>query len=258
MNKKIIILVVMGAMVSLGFLAKEVTNTQKESQKLGQELVQTATTATDLMQQIKDDPSKKAELFTLSGTEKNATDVMSNLSKQYINAILTQTNEYRENYQKLGLNTLLSGKRLLKDKDMRESYAMLNQAKALSQAQILRFSETQHSFKSSIQTTNLNDADKQKMLSVLEPKLSESKANFTTKINLEINSIEQFEKAIEILSHREKWAIEGDDPVFKTDADLNKYNGYMLAIQANSKHGKEIDQKIIDTSRQKINQLSKP
>ena len=131
------------AIISLGFLTKEVIDTQNNARKAAPNTQQTISAAAEKMQQMNDDPSKKAALFTLSGAEKNTDDVLANLSKQYINAILIQSNQYHEAYQKLGFSTLLSGKRLLKDKDMRESYSILNQAKTLSQAQITRFDEIQ-------------------------------------------------------------------------------------------------------------------
>ncbi len=246
------------AIISLGFLTKEVIDTQNNARKAAPNTQQTISAAAEKMQQMNDDPSKKAALFTLSGAEKNTDDVLANLSKQYINAILIQSNQYHEAYQKLGFSTLLSGKRLLKDKDMRESYSILNQAKTLSQAQITRFDEIQQGFKASVQNSNLSESDKLKLLAMVEPKMAQSKVKFTEKINLEINSIELFEKAIQILSHREKWSVEGDDPVFKTDADLKAYNSYMIAIQANGKRGKEIAQSSIDTIKQEVRELQTP
>jgi hypothetical protein len=178
---------------------------------------------------------------------------MERFSKEFLNQIASQRNDYLLELETIGWKSILDANRIKADKTFVESKDTIQKAKEIVNKYREKTTTLLSNTKEKIHSLNISESSKKGLLSGFEQGIKESKNNTDAVWSLEGKIINEFENIINLLSDKkEAWIVEGKKIIFYDSNDLDRFNSYISSIQKIANQQKEIQNRSIQTFNRNI------
>ncbi|HEY9106479.1 MAG TPA: hypothetical protein VIN58_07350 [Roseateles sp.] len=175
-----------------------------------------------------------------------------------VNRTLTQRRDYEGELEAMGWSRVLDAQRLGRDTGLKESHAMIRQAKDIVEKYKLKTPELFARSRRDIEIADLSFNDKQSMLKGFDNAIERGKQQMADMWSLEEQAMSQFENVFNLLSaKRGAWQIEKGQLTFHRQADLDVFNNYIAQVQAIVKKQEEMQNAALDKAKSSLDQLAR-
>ena len=170
--------------------------------------------------------------------------------------MVSQRNDYLLEIEAIGWNSILDVNRIKSDTTFIESKITIQKAKDVVKKYTDKTTILLNNTKDKIRSLNVSESSKRSMLSGFDRGMKKAKKDIDTLWMLEEKTILEFENIIALLSSRRSvWVVEGEQILFYSDSDLNRFNSYIASIQSISKQQEAIQRQSIQTVNSKIDRM---
>jgi len=181
---------------------------------------------------------------------------MERFIKEFMDQIASQRNDYLLELEAIGWNSILDVNRIKADTTFIESKVTIQKAKEVVKKYTDKTKTLLNNTKDKIRSLNVSESSKRTMLSGFDRGMKKAKKDIDTLWMLEEKTILEFENIIALLSSRRSvWVVEGEQILFYSDSDLNRFNSYIASIQSISKQQEAIQRQSIQTVNSKIDRM---
>ena len=171
--------------------------------------------------------------FEVASTSSGSATEMERFMKNCINKTVSMRNDYLLELDAIGWSKILDPERVLEDKTLIKSKAMLGNAYDILAKYRMKNYGLLDEMRNDIFKLNLSDSTKKSMVDGYDKGLEDGRANAKLSWDLEELVLKEFENIINLLSaNNGTWKIENNQVLFSTDEDVNAYNSYIASIQS--------------------------
>ena len=255
-NSLISLVLIFGALMAGDLIAyskqeKDMRQSLGEIQKSISELSEVIETEQGAAQRIE----KK---FEVASTSSGSAAEVERFMKNSINKIVSMRNDYLLELNAIGWSKILDPERVLEDKTLIKSKAMLGNAYDILAKYRMKNYALLDEMRNDIFKLNLNEATKKSFADGYDKGLEDGRANAKLSWDLEELVLKEFENIINLLSASNgTWKIENNQVLFSTDEDVNAYNSYIASIQSLVEKQQNIQKQNLETINNKLSDYKK-
>lgn len=189
-------------------------------------------------------PKRIEQTVSTTPTTKGDLGKVERLAKTFMNNIVSQRNDYLLELDAIGWNTILAPERLSKDKQLAESRVMLSKGKAIVEKYKIKTYVLLETTRKDIEQLKVSKDAQDNMLRSYDKGMRIAKPDIEAIWRLEEKAFSYFESIINLLHEKEgQWAVRGGRLLFANEADMNKVNSYLSALEKTVKEQQAIQER---------------
>lgn len=182
--------------------------------------------------------------YTATTADYNAT--VSAVAKAYGAEIAAVQSEYQTACNAVGMDKLLVPERVAADVGFQESYAILAQARRVTEEFRKKTLEAVGSFSTKLEAAGLSPEDTRRALADAEKGLATSIPAIKESWEIEVELVDQLGVLIGFLeASRDRWLLQAGQFGFQDDKDLEKFNAIMATFNEKAQYQAGLKQKMI-------------
>ena len=152
--------------------------------------------------------------------------------KEIMDQMVSQRNNYINELNSIGWNSILDASRIENDKSLIESKALIRKARALVKKYSEKTQVLLKDAKNNIHSLDVSESVKQNMIIGFNEGMDIAAADIEKTWDLEGQAIDEFAGIINLLAATTSdWVVQGGQILFVSEANLRKFNGHILTIQ---------------------------
>ncbi|MFZ6874053.1 hypothetical protein ACO0LF_18505 [Undibacterium sp. Di27W] len=181
---------------------------------------------------------------------------MERFMKDFMNSAAAYKNAYLRELNAANWDQVMDFKRIKNDKDMLESKAIVEKAKAI----ISKFESNTDSLfdggRAKINSLALDDSAKKSMLDGFNRGAQNSRNMIMQNWQMERKAVQEIEGMLNLLADKKKWTLQGEQLMFRDEAPLAQFNRHQQKLQEILKEQQDIQQRQIQKNNKEMDKLN--
>jgi hypothetical protein len=179
------------------------------------------------------------------------------LSNDYLIKFQKHSNDISKNIDSLELNSILSANTLGSTEEINNSKNKIADCRKIFDKHETEYNDLVVNFITSASTLELPKSFKSGMLEGFNKSQNETRDKVNNFLKVERDILDNIDNIMDfMLSIQGKYIVKNDKILFKTDADLNKYNGYIKELQTLTQKETDLKKNMYDSLKLKLNEFN--
>ena len=168
----------------------------------------------------------------------------------FMDRMVEQRNDYLREIHAIDLDSILDFTRIKRDA-LYANKVKVNDARAIVNKYENMAYDLFQDIGEQISSLNISRSSKDEFMSGYEKGISQSKTQLSKQWELERQTLDQLENIVLLLAASYDWEVDGDQLIFSSEDDLNRFNTYLETIQSIEQQQEQIQ----NNGRARVNQF---
>lgn len=179
------------------------------------------------------------------------------LTNDYFVKFQKHSNDISKNIDSLELHKILSASALSSTEEINNSKKKIADCRKIFDKHETEYNELIENFTTSASTLELPKSFKNGMLEGFKKSQNETREKVSNFLEVEREILTNIDNILDfMLSIQGKYVVKNDRILFETEADLNKYNGYIKELQTLSQKEADLKKNMYDSLKLKLNEFN--